>query len=135
MTFQRKRARSYRACPCGEAGIRTLDTLLGYTHFPGARLRPLGHLSRPMHRKNYERKASNKHHGGSCSAKVILSSEIIEVNHVVLNAQVVEHLARREGHHRRSTKVILYIFGTLMVLEVLIEYHLMDITHGARPII
>ena len=28
-----------------EEGIRTLDTLLGYTHFPGVRLRPLGHLS------------------------------------------------------------------------------------------
>jgi hypothetical protein len=29
----------------GEGGIRTLDTLLTYTHFPGVRLRPLGHLS------------------------------------------------------------------------------------------
>ena len=28
----------------GEKGIRTLDTL-PYTHFPGVRLRPLGHLS------------------------------------------------------------------------------------------
>ncbi len=28
-----------------EEGIRTLDTLLRYTHFPGVRLRPLGHLS------------------------------------------------------------------------------------------
>jgi hypothetical protein len=29
----------------GERGIRTLDTLLEYTHFPGVLLRPLGHLS------------------------------------------------------------------------------------------
>ena len=29
----------------GEGGIRTRDTLLTYTHFPGVRLRPLGHLS------------------------------------------------------------------------------------------
>ena len=29
----------------GEEGIRTLDTLLTYTHFPGVRLQPLGHLS------------------------------------------------------------------------------------------
>ncbi len=29
----------------GEGGIRTLDTGLPYTHFPGVRLRPLGHLS------------------------------------------------------------------------------------------
>jgi hypothetical protein len=28
-----------------EEGIRTLDTFLTYTHFPGVRLRPLGHLS------------------------------------------------------------------------------------------
>ena len=30
----------------GERGIRTLDTLLAYTHFPGVLLQPLGHLSR-----------------------------------------------------------------------------------------
>lgn len=30
---------------CGEGGIRTRDTLLAYTHFPGALLQPLGHLS------------------------------------------------------------------------------------------
>ena len=30
---------------CGERGIRTLDTLLRCTHFPGALLKPLGHLS------------------------------------------------------------------------------------------
>jgi hypothetical protein len=30
---------------CGETGIRTLDTLWGYTHFPGVLLKPLGHLS------------------------------------------------------------------------------------------
>ena len=29
----------------GERGIRTLDTRLTYTHFPGVRLQPLGHLS------------------------------------------------------------------------------------------
>jgi hypothetical protein len=30
---------------CGEGGIRTLDTLLAYTHFPGVLFRPLRHLS------------------------------------------------------------------------------------------
>ena len=30
---------------CREDGIRTHDTLVEYTHFPGVRLRPLGHLS------------------------------------------------------------------------------------------
>ena len=30
----------------GEGGIRTLDELLTHTHFPGALLKPLGHLSK-----------------------------------------------------------------------------------------
>ena len=30
----------------GEGGIRTLDTLLTYTHFPGVLLQPLGHPSK-----------------------------------------------------------------------------------------
>ncbi len=29
----------------GEGGIRTLDTGLPYTHFPGVLLQPLGHFS------------------------------------------------------------------------------------------
>ena len=29
----------------GEGGIRTHDTLLTHTRFPGGRLQPLGHLS------------------------------------------------------------------------------------------
>lgn len=38
--------RDARRRVCGGAGgIRTLDTLLTYTHFPGERLRPLGHRS------------------------------------------------------------------------------------------
>ena len=36
---------SSHSIPGGESGIRTHDTLLTYTHFPGVRLRPLGHLS------------------------------------------------------------------------------------------
>ncbi len=35
-------------CIGGEGGIRTLDTLLTYTHFPGVRLQPLGHLSKTL---------------------------------------------------------------------------------------
>ena len=32
----------------GEGGIRTLDRLLTYTHFPGVLLKPLGHLSETL---------------------------------------------------------------------------------------
>jgi hypothetical protein len=30
----------------GERGIRTLDTVLAHTHFPGVLLQPLGHLTK-----------------------------------------------------------------------------------------
>ena len=33
------------SCDGGEGGIRTPDTLLTYTHFPGVRFQPLSHLS------------------------------------------------------------------------------------------
>ena len=35
----------------GAAGIRTLDELLAHTHFPGERLRPLGHRSALLGRR------------------------------------------------------------------------------------
>jgi hypothetical protein len=40
----------------GEIGIRTQDTLLEYTHFPGVRLRPLGHLSFEKGLQRYKKK-------------------------------------------------------------------------------
>ena len=36
----------------GEIGIRTLEALSALTHFPGVRLRPLGHLSSFSGRKS-----------------------------------------------------------------------------------
>jgi hypothetical protein len=41
----RKPTLSLKLAFCREEGIRTLDTLEGYTHFPGVLLQPLGHLS------------------------------------------------------------------------------------------
>jgi hypothetical protein len=42
---------------CRERGIRTLDTLEGYTHFPGVLLQPLGHLSVSIFREFANRSA------------------------------------------------------------------------------
>lgn len=41
----------------GEEGIRTLDTLLTYTHFPGVLLQPLGHLSGKARKVKPDRQA------------------------------------------------------------------------------
>ena len=43
-TFEQAES-AVRIATGGQGGIRTHDTLLTYTHFPGARHRPLGHLS------------------------------------------------------------------------------------------
>src|SRR5690554_4394224 len=37
----------------GEGGIRTLDTLLTYTHLPGVLLQPLGHRSNKLFQISY----------------------------------------------------------------------------------
>ena len=39
----------------GEGGVRTLDTLLTYTHFPGVRLQPLGHLTKGSRSRTFGR--------------------------------------------------------------------------------
>ena len=52
-----------RCASGGQGGIRTLDTGLPYTHFPGVRLRPLGHLST---------KAVHKWFGTSCQGLVFV---------------------------------------------------------------
>ena len=45
LNLRLKRSVYYTLLTRGERGIRTLDTLLRYTHFPGVLLQPLGHLS------------------------------------------------------------------------------------------
>ncbi len=44
----------------GERGIRTPDTVLPYTHFPGVRLQPLGHLSRRAAVGHRRRRSSSR---------------------------------------------------------------------------
>jgi hypothetical protein len=44
----------------GWGGIRTHDTLLTYTHFPGARLRPLGHPSKAQEPRPVCRTAASR---------------------------------------------------------------------------
>ena len=48
---------------CGERGIRTLDTLLEYTHFPGVLLQPLGHLSLEIGRTKLQKRSANSGSG------------------------------------------------------------------------
>ena len=47
----------------GERGIRTLDTVLPYTHFPGVLLQPLGHLSKYLAAADLARRARLYHLG------------------------------------------------------------------------
>ena len=45
MSAVRERSTHVWHLDCGETGIRTRDTLLTYTRFPGVPLQPLEHLS------------------------------------------------------------------------------------------
>ena len=49
------------AVACGEIGIRTLEALSALTHFPGVRLRPLGHLSLEIGRQKYKKMRQAAH--------------------------------------------------------------------------
>ena len=43
---EKRPAEKLRGVGCGETEIRTRDTLLAYTRFPGVPLKPLEHLSK-----------------------------------------------------------------------------------------
>ena len=61
----------------GESGIRTRDTLLAYTRFPGVPLQPLEHLS-------FERNPFLFKNG--CKVRKIYYIQIIfEINFIVMN--------------------------------------------------
>jgi hypothetical protein len=58
---------------CRKEGIRTLDTL-PYTHFPGVRLRPLGHLSNLIYKYN----SINPSGAVTCIVLFALSTSLIK---------------------------------------------------------
>ncbi len=58
----------------GAAGIRTLDELLAHTHFPGERLRPLGHRSAYRWRVAPNGKAGVSQ--GSCLCKIVFMKKL-----------------------------------------------------------
>ena len=72
---------------CGESGIRTRDTLLEYTHFPGAPLQPLEHLSV----------------GGSASDEIILRIKSLQIYEI------------RPIFQPFRPKIIRFEFGTVAV--------------------
>jgi hypothetical protein len=79
---RRRRSEGHRRCGCGrgranktggEGGIRTPDTLLGYSRSPGVRFQPLSHLSAgcPMHSKAHSGPPGNVFPGslGRCGGE------------------------------------------------------------------
>ena len=52
-----------------------------------------------------------------------LTTEIIESDHVILNAERVEKIENGLSHHWRSAEVVLTILWSLMLLEVCIAHN------------
>ena len=53
--------------PCGEIGIRTRDTILSYTRFPGVPLKPLEHLSCNFRPELWEKRSETDCKGNKIS--------------------------------------------------------------------
>ena len=91
----------------GEGGIRTLGTLLTYTHFPGVLLKPLGHLSGEPQRVREARRVRNRTMRAisgrhTCrrrdSTRVEITLPACACTHVATSAGAVSVAPRRAGN-------------------------------------
>ena len=80
--------------------------------------------------------------GGSAAAPRPRSSgapgsaaEVVEEDVLRLDAQVGEHLDDRVVHHGRSADVVLAVLGRRVVLQVVVEEHLVDEAREAVPVV
>ena len=48
----------------------------------------------------------------------VLSAEVVEVDHILLNAEAIQEVENGLRHHGRTTEVVLTILGRLVLLEV-----------------
>ena len=63
------------------------------------------------------------------------AAEIVEGDVLFLNAQIVQHTEHSLVHHGRAAHVVLDIFGSRMVLQIVVVEHLMDEPCVAVPVI
>ena len=52
-----------------------------------------------------------------------------------LCTEIVVHLGHRGGHHRRTAEIVFDILGRFVILQVVVENHLMDETDVALPVV
>ena len=64
-----------------------------------------------------------------------LCTEIVVHDVLFRDAQTVEHLGHRGGHHRRTAEIVFDILGRFVILQVVVENHLMDETDVALPVV
>ncbi len=75
---------------CGETGIRTPETLLEFTRFPGVPLQPLEHLSLRIFLRRY-----NHHNGGITSNSATKVLQIIDIRKFFDNYFLFSHILWR----------------------------------------
>ena len=64
-----------------------------------------------------------------------LSSEIVKFNHLIRNAQIIEHFENGIIHHWRTTEIILNFFRFLQLTKILIIKYLVNESCFACPVI
>ena len=64
-----------------------------------------------------------------------LCTEIVVHDVLFRDAQTVEHFGHRGGHHRRTAEIVFDILGRFVILQVVVENHLMDETDVALPVV
>ena len=55
-----------------------------------------------------------------------LSTEVIEVDHIILDAEAMKQIDHRLRHHRRTAQVVLDVLWRIVLLEVSITHHRSD---------
>ena len=68
-------------------------------------------------------------------APSLLLAEVVEHDVLGLDTEIEEHVDDRLVHHRRSAHVVLDVLGRRMVLEVVVEHHLVDEAGVAGPLV
>ena len=64
-----------------------------------------------------------------------LTAKVIKCDAFRFHAQVVQHSENRRIHHRWTTNVVLDVLGGHVVLQVVVQQHLVDEPFVASPVV
>ena len=63
------------------------------------------------------------------------TAEVVEADVFRFHTEIIEHLEYGGIHHRRAAEVVLDVFGSRVILQVVIQHDLMNEAGVARPVV